>query len=262
MKKKKSGGGGANWMDTYGDMVTLLLCFFVLLYSISTISEENWKALVQTFNPDAILTETEIEGSKGPSSENGEEGIMPDEDQETQDAIDEAIEELYQALKSYAAQEGLENTLSVIKEGGKVFVTFYDTTFFDGDSYELRRESYPILDKVSSILEQAAWAIDEVQVQGHTAQAGDEPNPIPNDRRLAGNRSASVVIYIQQHTNPDVLNPGKLVSVGYGQWHPVGNNMTADGKAKNRRVEMIISGRDLDAVIPEDNFAHFEPEIS
>ena len=42
MAKKRSGGGGANWMDTYGDMVTLLLCFFVLLYSMSTIDQEKW----------------------------------------------------------------------------------------------------------------------------------------------------------------------------------------------------------------------------
>ena len=42
IKKKSGGGGGANWMDTYGDMVTLLLCFFVLLYSMSTISEDKW----------------------------------------------------------------------------------------------------------------------------------------------------------------------------------------------------------------------------
>ena len=43
MKRKKGGGGGANWMDTYGDMVTLLLCFFIMLYSMSTINEEKWQ---------------------------------------------------------------------------------------------------------------------------------------------------------------------------------------------------------------------------
>ena len=52
-KNKKSGSGGANWMDTYGDMVTLLLCFFVLLYSMSSIDSEKWELLVKSFNPDA-----------------------------------------------------------------------------------------------------------------------------------------------------------------------------------------------------------------
>ena len=51
LKKKSGGGGGANWMDTYGDMVTLLLCFFVLLYSMSTIDSSKWQALVMSFNP-------------------------------------------------------------------------------------------------------------------------------------------------------------------------------------------------------------------
>ena len=68
-KKKSSGGGGANWMDTYGDMVTLLLCFFVLLYSMSTITEDKWKALVLSFNPDAQKTVTETDGNKGPSAD-------------------------------------------------------------------------------------------------------------------------------------------------------------------------------------------------
>ena len=57
MKKKKSGGGGANWMDTYGDMVTLLLCFFVMLYSMSRMDENKWIALVQSFNPDYAVDE-------------------------------------------------------------------------------------------------------------------------------------------------------------------------------------------------------------
>ena len=58
MKKKHSGGGGANWMDTYGDMVTLLLCFFVMLYSMSSMDQQKWMALVESFNPDAQTQQT------------------------------------------------------------------------------------------------------------------------------------------------------------------------------------------------------------
>ena len=54
MMKRNKGSGGASWMDTYGDMVTLLLCFFVLLYSMSTLDQQKWQKLVQSFNPDAI----------------------------------------------------------------------------------------------------------------------------------------------------------------------------------------------------------------
>ena len=74
MKKKKSGGGGANWMDTYGDMVTLLLCFFVMLYSMSTLDKEKWIALVQSFNPTEEVTETQ------PPSASGGEGTGTQED--------------------------------------------------------------------------------------------------------------------------------------------------------------------------------------
>ena len=76
MKKNSKGGGGANWMDTYGDMVTLLLCFFVLLYSMSTISEEKYKAVVMSFNPNAVETPTATLGGDGPSAD-PEQGDRP-----------------------------------------------------------------------------------------------------------------------------------------------------------------------------------------
>ena len=53
-KRNKSASGGANWMDTYGDLVTLLLCFFVLLYSISTVDQAKWVQVVKSFNPNAV----------------------------------------------------------------------------------------------------------------------------------------------------------------------------------------------------------------
>ena len=71
MRKKRS-GGGANWMDTYGDMVTLLLCFFVMLYSMSTLDQEKWIALVESFNPVA-----EAQHSGGGGGDNPPGGQTP-----------------------------------------------------------------------------------------------------------------------------------------------------------------------------------------
>ena len=117
-------------MDTYGDMVTLLLCFFVLLYSMSTISEDNWKALVMSFNPKAVQEQTQTPGGDGPSADADEAGfetINPFEGVSQSD-IDDAIEELFQAMQSYVAEADMQSQITVTKEGGKVFISFSDNT--------------------------------------------------------------------------------------------------------------------------------------
>ena len=64
-------------------------------------------------------------------------------------------------------------------------------------------------------------------------------------------------LYIQNHTNVEVLDPGKLVSEGIGQWRPADTNDTAEGRAANRRVEMIVSGRDIASEM-EHNITQYE----
>lgn len=252
IKKKKSGGGGANWMDTYGDMVTLLLCFFVLLYSMSTISEDKWKAIVQSFNPNAIPDPTPtIEGTPGPSADGEESGIAPtqEEMEEMQEKVEQDIQELLEQIQEFVQQQNLQDAVTVSSDGGKIFITFSQSIFFDGESPVIRKEAYPILDKVSEMLSGVAGSLDEVRVQGHTARAGKGPNNVVNDRTLSSNRAANVIIYIQEHS---VVPPSCLVSEGFGEWRPVAPNDTAEDRAKNRRVEMIISGRDIEAEFEEN----------
>lgn len=246
-KKRGGGGGGANWMDTYGDMVTLLLCFFVLLYSMSTIDEEKWKALVVSFNPNAVKTETVTSGNKGPNADpDTHEGDVIGISQED---IDQAMDALYETLKAYVAEQNAENTISVTRGDGKVFVSFNETVFFDPDDWALREESKPVLEVVGGTLSSAANAINEVRVIGHTAQGRpDKPNNPTVDRLLSAQRAANVLAYVQVNTT---LDAARMISEGCGQWRPVADNSTPEGRAKNRRVEMIISGRNLQDEIVE-----------
>ncbi|MCI8525567.1 MAG: flagellar motor protein MotB [Oscillospiraceae bacterium] len=263
MRKKKGGGGGANWMDTYGDMVTLLLCFFVLLYSMSTISEENWKAIVMSFNPKAIETITETSGNDGPNADpNTDDGsgmgfmpTMPEEDAPDPDVsgenatgeaeqVERDMAMLYDMLVQYIEEQNAQSTISVTKGDGRVFVTFNQTVFFNGNDWSLRPESYSVLESVGAMLSTVARSVEEVRILGHTAQArADEPNRVTEDRVLSAQRAANALAYIQEHCD---IDPARMISEGYGQWRPVATNDTEEGRSQNRRVEMIVSGKDLD----------------
>ena len=251
MKKKKGGGGGgANWMDTYGDMVTLLLCFFVLLYSMSTVSEDKWKAIVQSFNPDSLIEDANVLGGhEGPFAdpEMDEFGSAVDIDkvslEDQQESIDAMLQELFEALRSYIDENGLAQSVEITKGDGYVFISFNDAVFFAGDSAVLLPLGREVLDAFSGALNNAVDAIDEVRVMGHTAQAyPDRPNNVEVDRTLSSNRATNAVIYIQEHTT---LSPARLVSMGYGQWRPVDKNDTEENRSHNRRVEILITGIDL-----------------
>ena len=86
-------------------------------------------------------------------------------------------------------------------------------------------------------------AIDEVRVMGHTAQGDpNRPNRVDVDRTLSSNRAANAVIFIQEHSEVD---PARLVSMAFGQWRPVDLNNTDEERSHNRRVEILITGKDL-----------------
>lgn len=228
-------------MDTYGDMVTLLLCFFVLLYSMSTIDQQKWVQLVQSFNPDAVPEITEELGNKGQLADPA--GGEAPEDEQSQETIDVTIEQLYLDLKEFVSQQGAGESISVTKGDGYVFISFNDTVFFNGDSYQLRQDGEEILEDVGAIIGKAGPAIDELRILGHTAQGDpNRLNSVRTDRFLSSNRATVVLIYLQEM---GILDPGRMVSMGYGQWRPVAENDTREGRGQNRRVEMIVTGKNV-----------------
>lgn len=247
-------------MDTYGDMVTLLLCFFVLLYSMSTISVDKWRALVQSFNPKATANEHATSGNEGPLDDEVDEDAMGNLQEELLDKIGDdlgddkdlleliaaqqaALETLAEELQDYAEQSGMEGSIQVTQGDGYVFISFADAVFFGPDSYVLKPEGERVLASVSSILTNSVEHIDEVRVLGHTAQASmARPNYPDFDRFLSSNRATVAALYLQEHSE---LTGDRIVSMGFGQHRPIDTNETPEGKARNRRVEMIITGYDI-----------------
>lgn len=235
-KKKKRSEGGANWMDTYGDMVTLLLCFFVLLYSMSSIDSEKWELLVKSFNPDAqYLAKSNTDNEESEYEYYTDENTLPNEQMDEFDKI-------YYELSKYITENNLQTDIEISKGDGFTFITFRDNVFFDGDSYVLKDEGKVILDEFSNAIINAADSIQEIQILGHTSQARPEvPNEPITDRFLSSNRATEVLLYIQQK---NIIEPSKLVSCGYGQFRPISSFDTKEARAKNRRVEILITKTD------------------
>ena len=250
-KKGGGGGGGANWMDTYGDMVTLLLCFFVLLYSISTIEQDKWMVFIKSFNRDAVEDISEPQGPTGSANQGGGSGMpIPDPNEE----VDEALDELYDFLVEYQeSSAAAAESMSVSMGDNFVFISFDDAIFFDGNSSYLRPDGKAVLDTIIPALAQAAPMIDELTVLGHTAQGRPNgPNEPIFDRHLASDRATEVVLYLQQNISREILYPGRIVVKSFGQWRNIAPNDTAENRAKNRRVELVISGRDLENAMNDD----------
>lgn len=223
-------------MDTYGDMVTLLLCFFVMLYASSNVDQTKWERIVRSFNPDAVIvsqivTDTDADGEDGINEMPG--GV--DEEGQLEDAFDS----LYEKLKAAVEKGGYTSEVELYKGDGFTFITFKNQVFFDGNSSVIREDGKPILADFSQIIAEVGDVVKEVQVFGHTSQEEpDRPNNPETDRILSADRAARVAAFIQTNSN---LDPAKLVSVGYGQHRPVAPFDTRENRAKNRRVELLIT---------------------
>ena len=230
-KRPKSSGGGANWMDTYGDLVTLLLCFFVLLYSISTIDQAKWIQIVKSFNPDAKEASQIAENPDVDANDEVPGGVEADE-----------FDGLYEALLKAIQEAGLEGEVELYKGDGYTFITFQDNVFFDGDSSIIKEEGKSILTTFSNIVAGVSDSIKEIQVLGHRTQADpNQMNEPESDRVLSAERAARVVAFIQQRTT---VPADRMVAVGYGQFRPIAPFDTAENRAKNRRVELLITKSD------------------
>ncbi len=239
MKKRGGGEDCGSWMDTYGDMVTLLLCFFVMLYSMSTIDQDKLKIFIRSIYPTA--SEESI-GINQPDGEDGVSGeIKMDPEDITPEELEEiealAIEQLYEQLEKAFNEKGVEG-VTISGGDGYTYIAFQDKTFFGGNSFKLTEPGKEVLGVFCDVINPLSDQISQINIMAHTAQEeANEPNEAREDRTLSAMRAAEVTTFIQER---GVIEPEKLVGTSYGQYRPVASNDTSEGRAKNRRVELLL----------------------
>ena len=241
-KKPRPTDGGGNWMDTYGDMVTLLLTFFIMLFAMSNLNQQKWEVFVRSVYPhsseevqDQVAINTPIDDA------NSEIQGTPDVPEITAE-ID--MDTLYLTLAERMNEIGIDGVTASRGED-YTFIVFEDKTFFDGDSSILTDQGKITLDVFCDVLSPAQEGVSQINIMAHTAQGDpDRPNHPRTDRMLSAMRAAEVCIYIQEK---GVIGPEKLVNVSYGQFRPIADNSTREGRTKNRRVEILMldEGADL-----------------
>lgn len=249
-KKPREEAECGNWMDTYGDMVTLLLTFFVMLFSMSSVNEEKFAKLVKAFtsrdpNSINIIIDQTGEGEEFPMNR-GED--PPTQDslanitlQELEKMVPDNFNDLYEYLRAYTEKSGMMGSVEVSRAGeGVVFIRFQDNIFFEPDSATLRSTSRPILEFLGNCLKGVESQLRTVNINGHTADPGIQNYPI-SDWVLSSERAANMAIYLEEEKK---LPPQKLLPIGYGKNFPVEDNATPEGQESNRRVDMLIISTD------------------
>lgn len=244
--KSSDSGGGAYWMDTYGDMVTLLLTFFVLLFSFSTIDAQKWKSIVGAFSGTSAMAIAELNPEMAMerpidmivTSDNQVKETDPDIISNTQREYEQFIN-LYRSIDNYIAEHELSAAITVDYDSYTVVVRFADRVFFDSGKANIRPESEAVLDHMATVFSENLELIEMIKIEGHTDDVPISTSLYPSNWELSVSRAVNTLRYL---LNTELIDKEKISAVGYSEFHPIETNNTVEGRASNRRVDFVVQG--------------------
>ncbi|MBC2396675.1 flagellar motor protein MotB [Clostridium tetanomorphum] len=232
-KKSDSGGGltGNEWIATYSDTVTLLLTFFILLYSFSSVDAQKFKQVASAF-------QSVLQGSSGETiydfnMKNGEVPLVG-ETVKMGSATGGKENELYDKVKDYVQKNKLNGSVTIKKDAKGIAIELKDSVLFEVGKAEIKTNSIPILEKLNKLILSFP---NEIVVEGHTDNVPIKNYKYDSNWELSTARAVNVLRYFVETKRQ---NPARFTAAGYGEFKPLYPNDTAENKSKNRRVNILI----------------------
>lgn len=286
--------GSPAWMATFSDLMNLLLCFFVLLFSMSSVDQAKFEALIASlqseysilkgggasvgdgkmlsaginqlqkydvyFNPKAttsgdgksdsdkrniVATAADDDGSndqpeQGYTNTPGQEvsaaetSVAQAKEVYEQESLNES-ERMAGKVEKLLEKYGLQNQVQVDFNGQFVSLTLNGAILFESGKYELAEDAYPLVNKIGKILER--FTDYTIEIEGHTDNVPIHNGQFKDNNVLSMYRALSVADHLRDTTK---LNPAHIKSSGRGDYVPIADNSTAEGRAQNRRVVIKV----------------------
>lgn len=253
--------GAPAWQSTFSDLMNLLLCFFVLLFSMSTVDAEKFQLVIASLSSSMSILPAggasigdgdmvgagvnqlefldkyynDLANSKSHTESTTEGTDANAQEQYEQMELSES-EQMAQNIEKQLDNSSLKDMVDVDFTSEYVQLSLNGALLFESGKSEIMQEAYPVVNKISTIL--ATYQNNLIEIEGHTdnvpvsARSKYESNDV-----LSMYRALSVADYVRANTS---LDPSHIKSSGRGDYDPVADNSTAEGRARNRRVEIKV----------------------
>jgi chemotaxis protein MotB len=239
-KKHEEHVNHERWVISYADFVTLLFAFFVVLFAVSQVDSKKVGRFTQSFN---AASQWEVLQGHGrgllqvdpsiPAPEVTAAPLVPPAiASDDPDAGPTTLRGLLtERLEGKAKLEGLE----IEEIHGELVLRLPEHLLFDNAQAVLREEGRAALAAVEDVLHDRPLRI---RIEGHTDSVPIQTAQFPSNWELSAARATACVRYMLESKR---IEPQRLSAAGYGEYHPVGDNETAEGRARNRRVDIVIA---------------------
>ncbi len=238
-RKQPNSGGTPPWILTYGDMVTLVLTFFVAIYAMSTIDKTKYEEMSSSFR-------NVFSGPGGGGMMSGAQAVV---DPGIKKIIAQPMmtaeqnrtwKQMYQSIDSIVSKERYRGKAEVIYTERGIVISFKEKLFFDLGSADIIRDALPTIREVGITIMQQQFPI---RVEGHTCDLPIKTGLYPSNWELSASRAVNVARFLIEGVG---FNPERVAVAGYGQYRPIAPNVNEENRARNRRVDIVIINSFLD----------------
>ncbi|MEG6615805.1 flagellar motor protein MotB [Peptococcaceae bacterium 1198_IL3148] len=225
-KKRNEDHMDETWLVPYSDILTLLLALFIVLFASSTVDAQKYNSMREAMSA-AFHTGTRVV-NLDPEPDTTVERLH-------QTTNDLQLEQLKRQIDKYIEENNLSTELETGLKNNFLTLTIRDRALFDSGSAEIKQEFVKTIVSIGHMLEQ--YNQYEVVIKGHTDNVPINTRQFESNWDLSSERALNFMKLILQNKN---LDPRRFSAIGYGEYRPIESNDTAEGRTKNRRVEVTI----------------------